>query len=295
MSNDLFFSSLAKEKRWFGEEKLRGISDYPYERALAFKEAMMDIQGKDASKSLFVQTKENITKIGNALGFSRLLRSGKLYNANRSRQYSASINETRSSEVNQKHPLTKIFNIFETTLEAPCIESTFFPNLETSNENLASAKIDCKILHDLYILYPCLSLLWLEESTSGKEMLRKKIKTSEGYYTDDGFALGCAYLFEVLDPEQGKKVDSLNWTLSFRKKFSSDKTEMISKAEAAKASSNSQGGNSLLSFAKEHAKTDEEIEYTRLQVLAKRLETRQREMEMLQYSVHAARMMFSFK
>jgi len=260
---------------------------------------MMQIQGLGGSQSLLEQAKQIITEIGNALGLSRTLRSAKLYNINQSRQYPASIasqikrtGEATKISANPNRAITQNVQILEAALENPPVQNNFFPDAGTSLDSTVSV-LDRELLDDIYILYPSLSLLWLEASASGKNMLRKKIKTSDAFYTDDGFALGCAYLFEVLDQEQGKKFDGLNWSQTFRQKFASDKSDILLKAEAVVKATSSSQTSSFFSYS-DKSEVDDDNEFTRLQVSARRLEMRRREMELLHYSVHAARMIFSY-
>ena len=283
---------MAKEKRWFEDESKRGVTCYPYDRVLAFKNETIQVQGSGGTQPLLHEAKDTISKIGNALGLARLLRSAKLYNVSGSRQYSSKQNIT-STKTNQSHPIGRSIQMLKTVLESPTLKTTctFFPAAEI----VRSLPRNHETWENLHILYPSLSLLWLEASASGKEMLRKKIKTSEGYYTDDGFSLGFAYLFEILDPEQGKCFDGMNWRKSSMEKFARDKTEMKMKADTIRDASGNDQSDSFFSSSSDPTvlAPDEDSEYTRLQVLAKRLETRRREMELLHYSMHVSRMIFS--
>ena len=64
---------------------------------------------------------------------------------------------------------------------------------------------------------------------------------------------------------------------------------MVEKAEIVKATSKSQK-SALSVFASDNMSQDDE--YTRLQVLAKRLETRRQEFDLLLYCMNAARVVF---
>jgi len=258
---------------------------------MVFKDELMQIRGSDSSRVLICETKDIISKIGNALGLARLLRSAKLFNASKSRQYSSTHN-LKSLKFNRNHPAAAQAQMLEAILDPPLSKaaSDFFPNTSFAH-NLPCEQ---KSLENLHILYPALSLLWLEASASGKDMLRKKIKTSEGYYTDDGFALGYAYFFEVLEPEQCKNFNAMNWRQSSTEKFVRMKTEMKVKAESILGESSQFQSNSMFNASLDQAiPPDEDSEYTRLQVLAKRLEMRRRELELLHYSMHVSRMIFS--
>ncbi len=281
---------MAKEKRWFEEETKGGATCYPYDRAQAFKVDILQVDGSDM-KPLLYSVKDVITRIGNALGLARLLRSAKLYNVSKSNEFFAKDNLT-NVKIDARNPISRCVQPLKSALESSTLQTipTFFPDAET----IRSSPWNDEIWESLYILFPSLSLSWLEASVSGKEMLRKKIKTSEGYYTDDGFAVGFAYLFEILNPEQGKFFDGTNWRKSCVENFTKEKTEVRVKADTIRGVSGNPGDPIFVSVPDQSfSGNDEDSEYTRLQVLAKRVETRRREMELLHYSMYVSRMIFS--
>jgi len=59
-----------------------------------------------------------------------------------------------------------------------------------------------------------------------KEKFNKKGK-GEGVFTDDGFAIGVAYILKLLD--QNKEFDSLQWFDSIMKKYLSQEKEVENK------------------------------------------------------------------
>lgn len=50
-----------------------------------------------------------------------------------------------------------------------------------------------------FSLVPALCLNWMDASIQGKEMMHKKSILGDGYYTDDGFAVGLTFCLVVLD------------------------------------------------------------------------------------------------
>ena len=294
LSEDRLHSAISKEKRWYEEDPQHGGSPYPFERALVLKNDLLKLKGLETYKSVLHAAKDKISKIGNALGLSRLLRTAKLYNIHKSRQYVGTKSKLGSIK-NDDHPITKSVQILEALVEAPGVENHFFPEAET----IANCIDGLSPLQYAYILYPPLSLLFLETIWSGKEVLRKKIKTTEGYYTDDGFALGFAYLFEVVTPDQGKCFDGISWHQSSKDKFTQDKSEMKAKATIIQESSSDVKNASFFSLSSDrrgsnNGVSDEDDEYTRLRVLAKRLEIQRKETELLHHSICASRMIFSY-
>lgn len=50
-----------------------------------------------------------------------------------------------------------------------------------------------------FCMVPALCLNWMGASIQGKEMMHKKNITQDGYFTDDGFAVGLTFCLVVLD------------------------------------------------------------------------------------------------
>lgn len=63
-------------------------------------------------------------------------------------------------------------------------------------------------LKNFYLIVPALTLCFIESMGGDKERYSKK-NHEEGIWTDDGFAIGIAYLLKLLD--QNHDFDSLNW------------------------------------------------------------------------------------
>eukprot|EP00957_Ditylum_brightwellii_P050854 3856559-Ditylum_brightwellii.AAC.1 len=61
-------------------------------------------------------------------------------------------------------------------------------------------------------------------------MMHKKSANRDGYFTDDGFAMGIAFILSVLG--QNDQFDSLNWFESLREKLDSDQDDINSKRDA---------------------------------------------------------------
>ena len=71
-----------------------------------------------------------------------------------------------------------------------------------------------------YLIIPPLTLNYIDHVQKGKEKIQSKNKNTGGFISDDGFALGVAYLLKVLG--QVDKFSSLNWFESMEKKLEFD-------------------------------------------------------------------------
>eukprot|EP00557_Chaetoceros_sp_GSL56_P001564 CAMPEP_0176500434 /NCGR_PEP_ID=MMETSP0200_2-20121128/13546_1 /TAXON_ID=947934 /ORGANISM="Chaetoceros sp., Strain GSL56" /LENGTH=1357 /DNA_ID=CAMNT_0017899095 /DNA_START=232 /DNA_END=4305 /DNA_ORIENTATION=- len=290
LSDDIFFSSIAKEIRWFEEEVKKRNSFYGYDRAHAFKSELLEIKAAKDGRSQLERAKDSLTNIGAALGFIRLLHSGLLCKNNSERQFCIGLHEIMQSKQLTGHmlePSLRRLNHYSTDLKQDFVTNRFQKSVAVSDTGRMQI-LDCS-----FILYPALSLLWLDSTLNAKEALRKRSKGPEREYADDGLAFGYAYIFEMISKKQGVKYDELKWSSSLRSKLSSEKSEILKKAEATKLSQAKNQSISMFPLMSDVSPTDDE--YTRLQVQARRIEARQKELEFLNYSTNAARIILSSK
>ncbi len=77
-----------------------------------------------------------------------------------------------------------------------------------------------KHLKLFYLMIPPLCGSYIEHLQKGKEKLHSKNKNVGGLVSDDGFALGIAYLLKILG--QDKKFAGLNWFDSMLFKLDKD-------------------------------------------------------------------------
>ena len=159
-------------------------------------------------------------------------------------------------------------------------------------------------LDNFYTIVPALCLSWVEASLVAKDRMFKQNRSKEAYYTDDGFAVGVAYVLAIL--EQGSRFDSLHWFERVKAKLLADEAELAenlakraakakAKEKARKAASSTFGFLSGASAPKDDD-DDEEEEAARavstLQLTARRVHAAKRENELLFFSISGARVFF---
>lgn len=292
-SNNLFRSLLSKESRWFEQANSDQNATYSYDRAMTLRSEMSKISEKDGDPniSFLEQCRECITIIGNALGLARLIRSGKMYTMNQCKKYFSSILSQDDQPVGG--------DVEDDFLH------TFVDSLKKKRDDdmlkdVVGVDESESYLQNFYILFPALSLNWLDTSIRGKDMLNKKFQTFDAYYTDDGFAMGSAFILEVLN--QSASLDKLSWFESCCVAFAKNRKQLLEnlkKEIQTNATVIKKDKSSLLFGSKQtHAgdgKSADNVdnELSRLRVTAKRQETRKQEMELLHYSVLGARVFFT--
>ena len=176
-ADNLLRSFLSKESRWYNQMSTIQSSNYSLDRAITFRKELAELGNNDevsTTLSILEQCRECVTLIGNMLGLARLVQSGKMYSVNQSKKSLSFAISTRSAnETKDESILDLITNKFRLDLIGDLHDLSI-------------------LLQHFYILFPALSLAWLDTSIRGKDMLSKKYQTFDAYYTDDGFAMGSA-------------------------------------------------------------------------------------------------------
>ena len=125
--------------------------------------------------------------------------------------------------------------------------------------------------------------------------MHKKDVSRDGYYTDDGFAVGLAFSLSVLN--QTKTFEYLNWSNSTQSKYAEDEDDLVQKKDAVQVKKNAKikASKSQASWFSSSSTEDtdtltqaEDAELKILNLAAKRLEGNKREMAMLFFAINGA-------
>ena len=242
-------SPLSKEHRWYRKHKTDADVNnmYPYERAAKFVKDVRKLGVSPDGMSFLDQFRVLITRIGNALGYVRMVRSASMHFCSEAVKFLPELDDTISFEHYSKNGLSLIVDGLEveavkedgttsTTLSPETIRAG--KNLDdvicTLIKNFGEGSDFFKILvavfqdtlnsetHDhlkyFYAIVPALCISWVDASLQAKDAMAKIVRgasTREMYFTDDGFAMGIAYCLAIL--KQSGKYASFNWQESVRK------------------------------------------------------------------------------
>ncbi|XP_076237193.1 strumpellin and WASH-interacting protein [Calliopsis andreniformis] len=267
-------SRLMRDIRFIKVQRENGATPYTYERAEKFQKGIRKLGMTPDGLSYLDQFRQLITQIGNALGYVRLIRSGGIHASSNAISFLPSITSSVSFEL-----MCKNLNYSETTqAAAKCLEDDITNLVRNFTEGIqyfkllvdvfASAFRDTESHHlqQFYAIVPPLTLSFVDNSISNKEKMFKK-NQSGAAFTDDGFAMGIAYINALLN--QSSELDGLHWFKT---------VEQYINAEKQAAENKSDHG-------------DEKLQQTRALTL-KRLGERSAEFQLLYYSLSGARVFF---
>ncbi|XP_071816027.1 WASH complex subunit 4-like [Apostichopus japonicus] len=265
-------SRLIKDWRYFKENKDELRKMYPFDRSEKFNRGIRKLGITPEGDSYLDQFRILISQIGNAMGYIRMIRSGGLRCCSNAIRFVPDIDDIVNLEelvaagelsdevVSSARNLDNVIgnltkNFAEGTEYFKMLVDVFSPEFRSA-KNMH--------LKNFFTILPPLTLNFVEYSISCKEKLNKKNKIGAAF-TDDGFAMGVAYILKLLD--QYQDFDSLHWFHSVKYHYNKEK-EKVKKQQG-----------------------DEKLQQTS-SLTIKRLETYQREFDLLYYSLSSARVFF---
>ncbi|KAK1167172.1 WASH complex subunit 4-like [Acipenser oxyrinchus oxyrinchus] len=271
-------SRLIKDIRFFREIKDQTDQKYPFERAEKFNRGIRKLGITPDGQSYLDQFRQLISQIGNAMGYVRMIRSGGLHCCSNAIRFVPDLEDiVNFEELVKEEGLSD-----ETQKSARVLDSVLGDLTSNSAEGTEYFKklVDVfapefrstKNMHlrNFYMIVPPLTVNFAEHSISCKEKLNKKNKVGAAF-TDDGFAMGVAYILKLLD--QYQEFDSLHWLHAVREKYLREMKAVV-KEQNVQASSQ-----------------DEKLMQT-MNLTQKRLDVYLQEFELLYFSLSSARIFF---
>ncbi|KAL6474366.1 hypothetical protein MHYP_G00179270 [Metynnis hypsauchen] len=271
-------SRLIKDIRFFRETKDQSDQKYPFERAEKFNRGIRKLGITPDGQSYLDQFRQLISQIGNAMGYVRMIRSGGLHCCSSAIRFVPDLEDIVNFE-----ELVKEEGLSEETQKAASLLDSVLSDL-TSNSAEGTEYFKMLVgvfapefrsmknmhLRNFYMIVPPLTVNFVEHSISCKEKLNKKNKNGAAF-TDDGFAMGVAYILKLLD--QYQEFDSLHWFQAVREKYMKEMNAVV-KEQNVQATSQ-----------------DEKLMQT-MNLTQKRLDVYLQEFELLYFSLSSARIFF---
>ncbi|CAB1331538.1 unnamed protein product [Coregonus sp. 'balchen'] len=225
-------SRLIKDIRFFRETKDQSDQKYPFERAEKFNRGIRKLGITPDGQSYLDQFRQLISQIGNAMGYVRMIRSGGLHCCSSAIRFVPDLEDIVNFE-----ELVKEEGLSEETQKAASLLDSVLGDL-TSNSAEGTEYFKMLVgvfapefrsiknmhLRNFYMIVPPLTVNFVEHSIGCKEKLNKKNKVGAAF-TDDGFAMGVAYILKLLD--QYLEFDSLHWFQAVREKYMKEMSAVV--------------------------------------------------------------------
>jgi len=271
--DDHIRSRLMKDIRFFRDNKHALDNRYPYQRAIKFNKGIKALGVDDKGMSYLDHFRRLITTVGNVLGYVRMVRSGGLHQCYKSIQFVPDVDDVPSfadkiaedglSE-QTKNAAENLDSVLKNLLDSFGEETDYFAVLVNVFRPLADKHAHLK---NFVAIVPPLTLNFVEHLLSLKERIPKKGGRDEAAFTDDGFALGLAFMLKVLGLMDS--FDAYHWWEEVDAEMKKTKKD-LDKVR--------------------HRRTSEEAETYTLSM--KQLTTMKREWELLYFSFEASRVFF---
>ncbi|XP_062536621.1 WASH complex subunit 4 [Armigeres subalbatus] len=214
---------LTSDAKYFLENAEALNQTYDYNRAHAFNRKIKNLGLSEAGETYMDLFRKLICHIGNAMGYVRMIRSGALHECTEATVYLPLID----GDLNFSSYCKDEF-LHEMTISAAEILESDINNLYKNyrvdtnyfrllvNAFLSLRHAENIHLQNFYMIVPPLTINFVEYILKAKEKITKKDKVG-ALFTDDGFAMGIAYILKLLD--QTAKFNSLHWFRSVKNKY----------------------------------------------------------------------------
>ncbi|XP_052261533.1 WASH complex subunit 4-like isoform X2 [Dreissena polymorpha] len=271
-------SKLIKDWKFFKENHMQTDQKYPYDRAEKFNKGIRKLGLTPDGESYLDQFRTLITQIGNAMGYIRMIRSGGLHCCSNAIRFIPDLEDIECFE-----KLCKEENL---SMECQVAARNLDNVIGNLAKNFAEGTEYFKMLVDVFspefrnpknmhlrnffVILPPLTVNYIEHSISCKEKMNRKNKVGAAF-TDDGFAMGLAYILKLLD--QYHDFDSLHWFQAVREHYGKEKGQLQKQQQGASS------------------KADEKLQQT-MTLTQKRLDIYLQEFDLLFYSLSSARIFF---
>lgn len=227
--DDHVLSPLMKDKKYYETNSQSLGQMFPYERAELFNREIRRLGVFEGNQTYMDKFRSLIVHIGNMLGLIRTIKTAALSVSSASTQFMpdtqtitklADLCENFSADVKQASE--NLDKIIESMTKSYSEDTNYFELLVMTFKGVLNNSQSTHLQY-FYMIIPALTINYVENILIAKDRLYKK-KAAGMYFTDDGFALGLAYVLRILD--QDAHFESLHWFSSVTTKFSNERIQM---------------------------------------------------------------------
>ncbi|KAF0700829.1 Aste57867_8680 [Aphanomyces stellatus] len=292
--DDYIKSFLKREVRWYKSHKTETQDHkYPWQRAFDFNKEIRQLGVSDSGRTFLDQYRTLITEMGNALGYVRMVRSAGMNYCSNAIKFVPDLNKTNFQFEGAVPELSKetldaaknVDTVLENLSRNFSENNDYFHVLVQVFQQVVSSQKHLQLFHQIV---PALTINFIETSVQAKDLMYKNTRRRESYFTDDGFAIGVAYLLAILNQEEA--FDSLHWFEEVERKFEADEVDYNQKQAERDARKKAMAEKNKAETTAELIEDEEEVHT--LQLTAKRIELHRREFDLLNWSLNGARIFF---
>ena len=265
------WSQLNKDRKYFEGNK-EGLNQmFPYQRADNFNKEIRRLGTFEGGITYLDKFRQLVTQIGNTIGLIRMIKTASLNLTSTKTQF---IPDTQNVPnflelANLYSDETKVSaqtldKILESITKNFTEDTNYFMLLVKTFQGVLNNS-ETKHLNLFYMIIPTLTISYVDSLLRAKDKLSKK-KADDMYFTDDGFAVGLAYILRVL--EQESNFDSLNWFESIEATLNEEEERLANTAQS------------------------DEVQKVQ-QISMRKVQVYRLEFDLLKYSLSGARIFFS--
>jgi WASH complex subunit 7 len=180
---------------------------YPFDRALVFAQDIKKVVAVSGINALD-ECRTAISEMGNIVSLVRMIRAARRRVLSDKMPF---VSTYSAADTFEKFRNGKSCKENNTTSAKSGVDDAIWNILQKSDPDFVRAFI--KVFQDgikeseskrflfgsFFCIIPAICLCWMEASIQGKEIIHKKNITRDGYYSDDGFAVGLGFILAVFD------------------------------------------------------------------------------------------------
>jgi WASH complex subunit 7 len=234
-------SYLARERRWYGAHKHEEDHRYPFARAFAYNRDIRRL-GEIGGVTYLTKFRQHVAKIGNALGYVRMVRSAGMHWAAGAMQFVPDPDEpprmappeggaASASLPPEERAARETLDGVVADLARKFADETDFLKVLVEVFQQVMLGASAQHLDSFYMIVPALCVNHVEATLVAKDNIARSHKGHEAYFTDDGLAMGIAYVLAIL--KQNSDFNALRWFQGLRDSFKHDVRAYRDKAAKA--------------------------------------------------------------